>query len=120
MSVLDRAQELLFHITTKACWEAADTFYVHPSLEKEGFIHCSRDFQVIPTANRLFTAQREALLVLAIDPQRVLHEVRYERAPDVPELFPHIYGVIPTGAVVGIVPLRRDEQGRFLALSWGE
>ena len=43
----------IFHITTREAWRQAVAVgrYTAPSLDKEGFIHCSTHEQVVETAN---------------------------------------------------------------------
>ena len=56
--------------------------------------------QIEATANR-FYADVDQLVLLSIDPSRVPHEIKWEPpAPGIDELFPHIYGPLPIGAVI--------------------
>jgi uncharacterized protein (DUF952 family) len=91
----------LLHIATRRDWEAALArgHYQADSLAAEGFIHCSTQPQVDATGRR-FYAGRDDLVLLTIDPARLGAEVRFERAPDVDERFPHVYGIIELDAVV--------------------
>jgi len=70
------------------------------SLADEGFIHASTYEQIEGTANR-FYADVDQLVLLTIDTSRVSADIRWEPpAPGIDELFPHIYGPLPIGAVV--------------------
>ncbi|MFL6120839.1 DUF952 domain-containing protein [Actinophytocola sp.] len=94
---------MILHITTRAEYRAGEP-YRAPSLESEGFLHCSDFGTVHLPANRLF-AGRTDLVLLEIDPARVGVPVRWE--PGVPPdpqgaWFPHVYGVIPPAAVVAV------------------
>lgn len=107
--------EVILHITSKASWNAAqqDGFYSAPSLETEGFIHCSMSDQVVAVAERFYAGQR-GLVLLVIDSKRIQAEVRYEAGTDKPdELFPHVYGTINLDAVTRIVDFEPDHAGRW-------
>jgi ligand-binding SRPBCC domain-containing protein/uncharacterized protein (DUF952 family) len=99
--------QALYHIATVADWEAgrAAGSYRAPSLESEGFIHCSSRPQLAPVA-RAFFAGRTDVVVLRLDPARLDAEVRWEDAPGpTPGPFPHVHGPIPVAAVVDVTPL---------------
>jgi uncharacterized protein (DUF952 family) len=113
----------MYHITSRAEWDAAQPSgqYRTPSLDKEGFIHCSTAGQVVTVANAFYRGQ-SGLVLLRISPTLVLPEVRFEPPvhpqtgqpePDNPNLFPHIYGALNTGAVVDVRPLPPGEDGLF-------
>jgi uncharacterized protein (DUF952 family) len=91
----------IYHITTKQDWNAAieKGSYVAPSLETEGFIHCSEKQQVEGVLERYYKGKSD-LLKLVIDPGKLSSEVKYELAPSINENFPHIYGPINLDAVV--------------------
>jgi uncharacterized protein (DUF952 family) len=80
------------------------------SLEAEGFIHCSTAAQVEATANRIFRGSGD-LLLLVIDPARLTAPLKYERATDVGDEFPHVFGTIDLAAVVGTVALPEGPDG---------
>lgn len=110
---------LLLHITTPAAWEKTQgqDEYTAPSLESEGFIHCSAIEQLVDTANIHFQGQ-SPLVVLVIDTTLVEAPIRYEeplgsstRNPNL--RFPHVYGPIPVNAVVECVDMTLDESGNF-------
>ena len=101
---------LLLHLTTPPEWRAAlDTGAVTPpSLAESGFVHLSAPAQVHLPAERLFAGRRDVVL-LVVDPARLTAPVRWE--PGVPGdpaglRFPHLYGPLPTAAVVAVVPWR--------------
>ena len=100
----------LLHLTTQAEWRAAlETGAVVPaSLAEVGFVHLSTPDQVHLPAERLF-AGRPDVVLLVVDPTRLDDPVRLE--PGVPGdpasmRFPHLYGPLPTAAVVAVVPWR--------------
>lgn len=74
-------------------------------LDEVGFIHASFSDQLAATAARFYATVDEPLVVLAIDTERLGCDVVVEPAPDGGR-FPHIYGPVPTGAVVEVVAAR--------------
>jgi len=98
--------EPIFHVALPEDWAAAFGTGEYTmstrgrTLEDEGFIHASTLQQTEATANR-FYADVDQLVLLRIDPDRVPHEIRWERpTPGASELFPHIYGPLPIRAVI--------------------
>jgi uncharacterized protein (DUF952 family) len=108
----------ILHITTAAGWARAqqDGRLVAPSLAEEGFIHCSTHAQVEATANRIFRGSGD-LLLLEVDPDRLTAPLKWERATDVGDEFPHIYGPLNVDAVVGTRPLPEGPDGYAAAAS---
>lgn len=110
---------LILHITRRNAWEAAGPsgYYRPPSLDSEGFIHCSTVEQTVATANQFYAGQRD-LILLCIDPDRTEAAVRYEPpacAGDerADSLFPHIYGPLNMSAVLETVEFAPRSDGRF-------
>ncbi|MFM7225245.1 MAG: DUF952 domain-containing protein [Actinomycetota bacterium] len=104
---------LIFHITTAPEWAAARTVgsLSPPSLEAEGFVHCSSPTQVTRVADWFYRDVPD-LVLLAIDPTRLVSPVRWEPSADVlAGDFPHVYGPITVEAVVRAVPWERDDTG---------
>jgi len=93
----------IYHITTAANWKAAQEqgYYEAPSLQVEGFIHCSTEHQVAGVLQRYYQNQT-GLLKLVIDPTKLTHELKYEVSPSINEQFPHVYGIINLDAVVDV------------------
>jgi uncharacterized protein (DUF952 family) len=104
----------LFHITSGE--EARDAvrvgIYAPRAFEAEGFIHCSYSRQVCDVANRMFS-RRSDLVLLEIDRTKLTCEVIDENLEGGPELFPHVYGRLPIGAVVKIHRFPCGGAGRF-------
>jgi glutathione S-transferase len=99
-----RSPQWIYHLaladewrTAKACGEYRRSTR-GLSLEQVGFIHASGAHQVEATFRR-FYADAEAVVLLTLDPARLDAPLRWEAAPDSAELFPHIYGPLPVGAV---------------------
>ena len=110
--------QLIFHVTSPDEWEEAREAGEYrlstrgSTLEKAGFIHCSSADQVEAVANRVYRGARR-LVVLSIDVDRVVPPIRYEDLAGGEELFPHIYGPLPTDVVVAAQPLEPGVGGRF-------
>jgi uncharacterized protein (DUF952 family) len=109
---------IILHVATQSAWDAARACgcYRAPSLELEGFIHCSTHAQVVVTANTYFRGRTD-LVLLCIDEARLTAPVRYESpaAPDARtgQLFPHVYGPIAVDAVARVVPFPCNADGGF-------
>jgi uncharacterized protein (DUF952 family) len=97
---------MIYHVTTKASWQKAlaDGSYSAPSLESEGFIHNSTEAQVAGVLERYYKNQTD-LLLLHIDESKLTAPLKYELAPSVNELFPHVFGPINVEAVVEVVDI---------------
>ncbi len=92
---------MIYHVTTQNAWQQAlqQGFYEAPSLIDEGFIHLSTEAQVAGVLERYYKGQAN-LVLLHIDEHKLLAELKFELAPSVNELFPHVYGSINLDAVV--------------------
>lgn len=105
----DDRYPVLYHLTRRADWEAAlaEGEYrlstLGLTLDEVGFVHCARDHQVAGVAERFFSGQSD-LVLLEIDPTRLDAEIRHEAPTDGDETFPHLYGPLPTAAVVRVEP----------------
>jgi uncharacterized protein (DUF952 family) len=113
---------MILHITTRSEWLAAKTSgeYRAPSLDTEGFIHCSTEKQVLHVANAFYRGQKN-LVLLIIDETRIKPEVKWEAPAGSPaagisqsDLFPHIYGAINVDAVASIADFESDSAGTFI------
>ena len=93
----------IFHIAEPNDWAARTNIYLAPSLETEGFIHCSTAEQVGGVAATFF-AGREDLMLLTIDSHTVEELLLFEDLYEMGEKFPHIYGPLPVTAIVTAVP----------------
>ena len=107
----------IYHITTKEKWELAKEkkAYDFCALETEGFIHCSTYKQTSETAIRFFK-DAAAIIVLKIEESKVESKLIYEKAIDVDEMFPHIYGPININSIVSILSIVKDDEGHYVSL----
>ena len=106
---------MIFHICPQSDWEKAQERgkYLDPSLDEVGFIHCSEYGQLISVANHYYSGATD-LLILQIDAEKVLPEIRWEAADG--DQFPHIYGPLNLEAVAGVQDFHPDEDGVFRTL----
>jgi len=87
----------LFHLTTRAAWDAAIAAGDYRS--DDPFIHLSLDRQWPIVRERFYATTRE-LVLLVIDATRLTSEVRFEAADG--DEFPHLYGPLDLDAVVEV------------------
>jgi len=87
--------------------------YIDPSLDAEGFIHCSTSEQILIPANERF-AGRTDLVLLVIDLELVPSRTVFEDCYESGHAFPHIYGPIPVAAVTEVVPFPCLDDGSFV------
>jgi len=97
---------MIYHVTTKTQWEQAFAkgFFEEPSLHTEGFIHNSTESQVAGVLERYYKNETD-LVLLHINEERLTAPLKYELAPSINEMFPHIFGVINIEAVVKITDI---------------
>jgi uncharacterized protein (DUF952 family) len=109
--------EFVYHIIFENEWlKIKDNNFYHPiSLDSEGFIHFSYEHQVPGVVTRYYSG-RDDLLLLKIDVAVLDAELKIEKVENL-EAFPHLYGELNLGAVVGIFPLIGDSSKTY---SWQE
>ncbi|MFI1651089.1 DUF952 domain-containing protein [Streptomyces avidinii] len=93
---------MIFHIVPLTDWAAAPELpYAPPSLESEGFVHCSADR---PTALAIADAHYRSvpgiLLAVELDEGALASEVR--RASETGGRYPHVHGPLNREAVVHV------------------
>jgi len=101
---------MIYHITTQPEWDAAQAAgtYLPANFQADGFIHCSDLFQVEGVANR-FYKETPALILLQIDQDKVPAPLVYENLEGGDMPFPHLYGPLPTSAVVAVHPILSED-----------
>ena len=102
--------KIIYHICAASDWEnnVHAGYYEHPSLELEGFIHCSTERQVPIVLSKYFSGENN-LIKIHIDVSLLDHEMLYEEASD-GDFYPHIYGQINLSAVVKTEPINDRER----------
>ena len=97
----------LYHLATVPEWAAyQESGEIRPpSLDDEGFVHCSYGRQLATTVERHFAGVPD-LLALLLDPAE-LDDVDMvdEDVYGSGEEYPHAYGPIPAAAVASAVPM---------------
>jgi uncharacterized protein (DUF952 family) len=107
--------EPIFHLAEPGDWARSTDSYSPHSVEEEGFIHCSTAEQLPRVAHELY-ADRNDLILVTVDPDALDDAtLLYEDLYELDEEFPHIYGPLPTSAVVATGPyLTHLEEGLWL------
>lgn len=84
-------------------------FHGSPADIADGYIHLSCGSQLVGTLDKHFSGV-DGLVLAAVDLSRLGGTVRWEPSRG-GELFPHIYGRLPIGAVVSVAALERTADG---------
>jgi uncharacterized protein (DUF952 family) len=97
---------VIYHVTTAEEWKLAqhNGFYKAPSLDSEGFIHCSQEQQVAGVLERYFAGKTD-LVKMVIDTDKLTSKLILEWSPSTQDNFPHVYGAINIDAVVNVIAL---------------
>jgi len=108
--------EPIFHLAEPADWAGSTDTYNPPSVDEEGFVHCSTADQLPGVAHDRF-GDHNGLILLTIDPARLeADSLVYEDLDELGWDFPHVYGPIPTSAVIGTGPyLTHLEEGLWMS-----
>ena len=117
------SEPMIYHIVPEPEFRdrLSSSAYAPESLADIGFVHCALEASVIPVANDYYAQMNGALLLVEIDPAKLAAETRYEAAAPLDgagldhlesaPLFPHVYGVIESRAIVRVGVLERDANG---------
>jgi uncharacterized protein (DUF952 family) len=90
----------IFHIVRADVWSNfRGPSYEAESLETEGFIHCSFADQVDDVLRRYYS-DAEEVTILEIDPMKLDTKLVVEPSTG-GDNYPHVYGSINIGAIVG-------------------
>lgn len=100
-------EAIIYHIADKFDWDRSTTSYTHPSLDKEGFIHCSAGSQLSETFARYYKNSAN-LVLLEIDSMAVGDNLKWELAESRGEEFPHIFCPINRSWVIDAYPLTAE------------
>ncbi|MGP1253770.1 MAG: DUF952 domain-containing protein [Kiloniellales bacterium] len=110
---------LIFHVCPREAWAAAEATgrYVGSSDDKrDGFIHFSAGDQVVESVAK-HRAGQEGLVIIGVSAEVLGTALKWEPSRG-GQLFPHLYGELPAGAVrfVRDLPLGRDGRHVFPSL----
>jgi len=113
------AEKLIFHMCRREEWAeaAAAGHYGGSSQDRaDGFIHFSDAGQIVESAAR-HRAGQSGLVLLAVDPVALGPALKWEPSRN-GQLFPHLFGALPTAAVAWVrdLPLGPDGRHVFPAL----
>ncbi len=86
--------------------------YKPEGFAREQFIHCSYRHQLLTVANRFYHGQ-DGLVVLLIDSTKINSKLIEENLEGGTELYPHLYGVLPTNAVSKAIAFPCNADGNF-------
>ena len=102
----------IFHLVAQEDWARAEILgvYCAPSLASEGFIHFSTGQQLLRSAERFYSG-RDDMIAIMVREDRLTAPLRFEFAHG--ESFPHLYGALNLDAVLEVLLLPRDVDGRF-------
>jgi uncharacterized protein (DUF952 family) len=97
----------IFHLATAQQWAEAQASgeVAPPSLEAEGFVHCSTEAQLAGTIDRHF-AGVPGLVLLRLDQGSLAPDLRWEESRP-GEVYPHVYRAIRLDEVVEARPWSR-------------
>ena len=84
-------------------------FHGSPVDIADGYIHLSCASQVAATSDKHFSGV-DGLVMAAVDLLGLGDSLRWEPSRG-GQLFPHIYGLLPIGAVISVAPLERTPDG---------
>ncbi len=111
--------QYIYHITDSETWNLAQQqgVYNFCTLKTSGFIHASTQDQYLKVANNNPKfKEKQNLLLLKINTEKVSANIIYENLEGGDDLFPHIYGDFSTEAVEHIFTMKRDLQSNFSAV----
>jgi uncharacterized protein (DUF952 family) len=103
---------LIYHICRLDEWQAAATSGSYPGSSQDradGFIHFSTRDQIVESAAR-HRAGQDGLVLLAVDPVALGPTLKWEPSRR-GDLFPHLYGALPSSAVIWVRPLPLGADG---------
>lgn len=96
----------IYHITTADAWEKAvrQGFYETPSLQEEGFIHCTHAHQTDLVLQKFFKDVR-SVVILTIDTEKLDTPLIEDWSESFQDHFPHIYGYLFPETVIAVTAL---------------
>ncbi|MBD9700857.1 DUF952 domain-containing protein [Streptomyces sp. ID01-12c] len=116
---------MIYHVVSLAAWNARpDQPYAPASLAEDGFVHCSPDeATTLAVVNAFYRDASGPLRVLELDEERLGARVEFEAADPAPPpgvgadvLFPHVFGPLDRDAVMRVLEVLWDGEGRAVGL----
>lgn len=117
---------MIYHVVRPDEWNAEpDRPYAPASLAEDGFVHCSPDVETtLAVVNAFYRTASRPLLALVLDEERLTARCAWEAADPAPPpgvlagtLFPHVFGPLDRDAVVRVLEVRWDADGRATGLT---
>ena len=123
-------ERFLYHITSLSEWNEAQNVgeYKPRGYDREGFIHCSYDRQLLTVAHRFYKGQ-DGLVILIIkrgdrqqnqtatdrvfESSTIENSLVEENLEGGTELYPHLYCPLPIDSVIKAVAFPCDARGGF-------
>jgi uncharacterized protein (DUF952 family) len=102
----------IYKICPASAWREAERQGVYRGSAddaRDGFIHFSNAAQLAETAQKHFAGQT-GLLLVEVDADALGERLHWERSRN-DELFPHLFGELDLGAVIGVRDLRLRSDG---------
>lgn len=109
---------MIFHLVPLADWTAAPELpYAPPSLDSEGFVHCSADrATALAIADAHYREVAGPLLAVELDEDALTAEVRREGESG--GRYPHVYGPLNRDAVRRVWEVRRTSGSPASLAPW--
>lgn len=118
---------IVLHLMPRSDWAGLvpDQPISNPSLETEGFIHCTDDHGVLlQVANAFYRQVPGEFVVLHVEVADLTSACIWEAPAHIDNSgtsfapqFPHVYGPIDRVAVVNVEAVRRHQDGTFVGYS---
>ena len=112
----------LYHIAQASDWQQAQQVGTYTestmgkTLENVGYIHMSFAHQVKQVADFIY-AGVDNLVLLKVNPDKLLSEVKVESVEGTVEKFPHLYGPLNLNAIEDVLPYPKQADGSFQAVT---
>lgn len=106
---------MIYHLIEKEQWELCckNSSYKPNSVDREGYIHCSFEEQIMKVANTFYKNQKN-LLILCINEKKLTSSLKVEDLFNLNEAYPHIYGELPIKSIVKVISIEVDSNGEFI------
>ena len=107
------SEDLIYKVCDRSAWEAAVEHGVFQGAQidlADGFIHFSAAHQVVETVAKHF-AEQEGLVLVAVPAKELGEALRWEESRG-GDLFPHLYGSLPTSLAHSVVDLPLGPEGK--------
>jgi uncharacterized protein (DUF952 family) len=107
---------VIYHLAKAEGWVAAMTAGQYHGLaddRADGFLHFSTAEQIVESARR-HRAGEPDLMLLSVDPEKLLPGTLKWETSRGGKQFPHIYGAVPVAAVLSVDPLPLGPDGTHI------